>query len=217
MNIPDIPDTETRVLLLSLYGYTDDHIDDLLTGRCHVECAKDLDTAINSIMNDRPHIIVVTDPAVTFAENQTLIFKLYEYVKGGGTLILGSRFSTWANFTEMDKFFGALGLNWKAENFYRSTVQARYGSVKNPESVLHYLTFQVSGVHLKSVDHQAMLYIALKQDSPELNMKYNVTPFAWKKLGEGFVGYISDVLNDPKTDDVMLAMCGLSDPGVMSE
>lgn len=212
MDIPDLPDTETRVLLLSLYGYTDDHIEALLTGRCHIECAKDVDAAVSSIAN-RPDTIVVTDPAVTFSENQTIVFKLYEYVKNGGALVLGSRFSTWADFEEMDTFFNAFGLTWKADNFYRSTVQARYGSVKNPESILHYSSFQVSGVHVRGIEPAAMLYIALKQSSPDLKMKYDVTPLAWKRLGQGFVGYISNVLNDNKTDDVMLAMCGLSDPG----
>jgi len=143
--------------------------------------------------------------------------KVIEYVRGGGTAVLATHFSSFVRPLDLDHWFRASwDLPWQSGDYHRTTVNLnsdcrvpRLNQAGLPEE------YSQKAIFLKNVAKDAAVYLPSgnsRVDSavfPADPVDCEQTPVVFAKIGEGWLGYVGDVNNESESQAVVLAMCGL--------
>ncbi|OCL03325.1 hypothetical protein AOQ84DRAFT_400730 [Glonium stellatum] len=150
-------------------------------------------------------ITAISDRAVLQrATGSAVMQELKEYVSNGGTVVFGRLFSSFISPADMNAFFRRhFDLPWESGDYHRTTLHLKP-------------SYSQKAVFLKNVGQTAALYLPSEQSKTE-NRVFSAepirgreqTPVAWKRISEGWIGYIGDVNGEEGNDGVILGMCGL--------
>ena len=119
------------ILILSLYGFSFSsrqlyqHLLPTLLSKATVHESITIEDAQNYISTGWPSIILVTDPAITFEEeeNQLLLKALVRWTKNGGRTILMGFFASTVEWPSLDTLFNTyFGLPWRASRYESNDV-----------------------------------------------------------------------------------------------
>lgn len=212
------PAPKPRILLLSLndagtFNRVHQHFLHALRARAEViqaQSSKDLPASNVSA-------VYATDAALTEKKHSKLLAKVVEYVRSGGTFVIGGGFSSSVTGYDNNKFFEvAWGLDWQMGSCHRTTFAL---NPSRPERLLRgpplAVSYSMKTVHLTGVPMEAVVYAP----NPDLRLQsilfnsVTVTrcevPVAYTQLGAGYLGYIGDVNGEEESTNVVLAMLGL--------
>ena len=140
--------------------------------------------------------------------------RVINYVRGGGTAILATHFSSFVRPPDMNRWFReSWGLPWQTGDYHRTTVhlntKCHWTRAGLPE---HY---SQKAVFLQDVSKDGAVYLASESSRTESHVfapesvSQEQTPVVFAQVGEGWLGYIGDVNNEVASQKVLLAMCGL--------
>ncbi|TAQ87603.1 hypothetical protein B7494_g4057 [Chlorociboria aeruginascens] len=208
------------ILLLSLdkQPYFDDMYSHFLaTIRAHAAIieASSPDTALEYISLARNLVaIICTDAAISqpplpsplsiksTTPMSTLQTTLVNYVKSGGTMIMGCMFSSFAKPEEFRGYMGReWGLGWRFGDYTREVyglnpaVNERVRDTRWFQTVKGY---SMKAVSLKGVQEQGRVYL---HDGGE-------SPVVLAPVGRGWLGWVGDVNAEEGTSELMVGMVG---------
>ena len=211
-----------QVLLIS-FDYADSfnrihaHFLAALRSRADVIQAQTSDTALQTLSRPKLAAVYVTDPGIVERKHAKVLTKLIEYVKSGGTLVVGGSFSTFVRPTDNDAFFKkAFGLNWKMGSYHRTTFSL---NLARPERLLRgpslAPSYSMKTVHLKGISRDSVVY-GPTAESRTQSMVFapsavdlDEAPVVYTQVGQGYLGYIGDVNGEKASTNVILSMLGL--------
>ncbi|KAF2819406.1 hypothetical protein CC86DRAFT_145599 [Ophiobolus disseminans] len=152
-----------------------------------------------------PNIILVSDPAITRAENRELLVATTGWVKHGCTLVLMGFFASTIDYDELDAVFKEhFGLKWRVAQCAGHDVRLQH-SVE--ETMIRRASlvpsFQAKAIYLGYVPATELVYGG---------GGYNLAYAAFARVGLGKLGYIGDVNFGEEPERVILAMCHLDRP-----
>lgn len=163
--------------------------------------------------------VFVTDPGIVRTKNAHVLAKLVEFVKGGGSSVVGGLFSTFTNMGDINTFFAnAWGLRWKSGSYHRTTFirNPAHDMVKKNPSLES--TYSMKALHVGGVDPSHPVYLP----TPELSIRsigvdlepindHTESPAVQARIGKGYLGYVGDVNAEVESTNLVLAMLGLLD------
>jgi hypothetical protein len=159
----------------------------------------------------------VTDPGIIKSRNVAVSQKLANYVRNGGTLVLGGLFSAQIRPNDLGRYMREKwDLPWEAGSYYRTTIFLNRAVVNRPTSGL-LSSYSHKAVFLKHVDPNMAWYVATDRSvieslvplpGPGIELLETSTAFA--RLGNGWIGYVGDVNGEEGTTAVVLEMLGLT-------
>lgn len=142
--------------------------------------------------------------------------KIFQFVQGGGTLILGGCFSSFVRPKSMETYFDKVwGLPWKTGSYHRTTVSLNPNAeVESRNSLTP--SYSQKAVFLTNVETKSAWYRATENSVTE-SLVFPTTPIAdlaetpvaFVKRGNGWLGYTGDVNAEAGTENVVLGMLGL--------
>ncbi|OCL06633.1 hypothetical protein AOQ84DRAFT_73570 [Glonium stellatum] len=199
------------ILILSLYGFSFSSrqlyqsLLPKLLSKANVHESITIEDAQNYISTTWPSIILVTDPAITFEEeeNRSFLESLVRWTKNGGKTILMGFFAATVQFPSLDTMFNDyFGLPWTASS-YGSNDAFLVKNLNGLRSKSLSSTFYNKAVWLGNVAVEHAVYIS----------KAPLTPAyaAYAPVGFGWLGYIGDVNFAEEPENLILAMCHLDD------
>ncbi|KAF5386644.1 hypothetical protein D9615_002037 [Tricholomella constricta] len=165
--------------------------------------------------------VFVTDAGIVQSENAHVLSRLVEYVKSGGSVVVGGFFSTFVNGLQMNAFFkNSWGLTWKGGSYHRTTfsLNASHELVAKNPAVLA-ASYSMKALHLGGISPTDAVY--LPSDNARLQSRvfnavpitdHSESPVVQRRIGDGHFGYIGDVNAEKDTTNVLLAMLGLLGP-----
>ena len=221
-----VTNVDPFVLLLS-FGYADTfnsihkHFLAALRSRAEVVQPETKESALQSLA--RPEIIgvFITDPEVVEKKYATVVSRLVQYVKAGGTVVIGGTFSTFVRPSDNDTFFKkAWGLNWKMGSYHRTTFSL---NPSRPERLLRgpslAASYSMKTVHLKGIAPETVVY-GPTSESRTQSMVFSPSPVdlseapvVYTRVEKGYLGYIGDVNGEEESTNVILSMLGLPEHG----
>lgn len=163
--------------------------------------------------------VFVTDPGIVKTKNAHVLAKLVEFIKGGGSAVIGGLFSTFIPMEKIGMFFAdTWGLRWKSSLYHHTTFvhnPAHDVVKKNPSLESAY---SMKALHVKGVEPSHPVYL-LKSD---LNTKslsadlepitdHTESPAVQARIRKGYLGYVGDVNVEVASMNLVLAMLGLLD------
>ncbi|PMD60059.1 uncharacterized protein K444DRAFT_528898, partial [Hyaloscypha bicolor E] len=161
--------------------------------------------------------VLVTDPGIVKSRNVAVSQKLANYVRNGGTLVLGGLFSAQIRPNDLGRYMREKwDLPWEAGSYYRTTIFLNRAVVNRPTSGL-LSSYSHKAVFLKHVDPNMAWYVATDRSvieslvplpGPGIELLETSTAFA--RLGNGWIGYVGDVNGEEGTTAVVLEMLGLT-------
>ncbi|KAG5641145.1 hypothetical protein DXG03_005884 [Asterophora parasitica] len=164
--------------------------------------------------------VFVTDPGIVRPENANVLARLVEFVKSGGSVVVGGFFSTFVFGNEMDAWFkNAWGLSWKGGSYHRTTFSrnASHELVANNPAIVS--SYSMKALHLGGLAEGDAVYLAADDArlqsmvfQPVKVTNHSESPVVQRRIGDGFIGYIGDVNAEKDTTTVLMAMLGLLDP-----
>ncbi|KAG6818393.1 hypothetical protein H0H93_005279, partial [Arthromyces matolae] len=152
--------------------------------------------------------VLVTDAAIIDEENAYLLSQLVEYAKAGGTVVMGSAFSSHIRFDELSAFFkDTWGVSWESGNYTRCdlVLNTAHHLAKTPGLPK---VFTMKGLFVSGVASQSALYVPAT-DSHIPFHESSQAPVAMEQVGKGRVGYIGDVGLQDEHTKIVMAMFGL--------
>ncbi|RVX67667.1 hypothetical protein B0A52_07790 [Exophiala mesophila] len=191
-----------------------------LTERVDVEEVNKARHAIDYLDRHNPAVVIVTDEGILRYEtpHPYLSEKLVDYTRGGGKVIIGTRFSVASQLSEViDRWFHVFWhVPWKC-------AEAEPGSTYlNMESQRKYLatshlpvSIHLQSMYLKHVPHSDRLYCRAIEldDGPSVfchdNTTCQQTPLAITNVGRGLFAYVGDVDHRGDVESIILAICEL--------
>ncbi|KAI1397093.1 hypothetical protein F4819DRAFT_490849 [Hypoxylon fuscum] len=173
--------------------------------------------------NQAPHAILITDPGITEPENEELSRQVVNYARDGGTVILSLCFSSNVNFDDFSSYMKGWGLHWKVYSYTRQDCVVNTLAVGPPGVQWMYdlpALYGSKSVFLSNVAPEACWYLPAPYIQDEYDDEEEIqappprkeTPFAFSKVGKGFVGFTGDVNQHEATDAAILAMLGMDYP-----
>lgn len=102
---------------------------------------------------------------------------------------------------ELDRFSASVGLPWRGQCYFRTTVSLRPGVVVHRLSSQLPSTYSQAMIFIKKTGHYEALYTE--------NGGYSAAAVASARVEMGKLGYIGNMLGNEDTDAVTLALCGL--------
>ncbi|KAL7620305.1 hypothetical protein AAE478_009298 [Parahypoxylon ruwenzoriense] len=172
--------------------------------------------------NQTPHAILITDSGITKPENRKLSRQVIDYARGGGTVILIFSFSSLIRFDDFTSYMKEWDLPWKIHSYTRIECIVNT-SAAGPPGMLWMnglpATYCSKSVYLSGVAPKACWYLPAPPvpDEEGIGMRYQApppgkeTPFAFSKVGKGFLGFTGDVSQHEATDGVIFAMLRMND------
>jgi hypothetical protein len=169
--------------------------------------------------------VLVTDPGVTRPRNAQVLSKLVEYVKSGGSAVVGTMFPTFMPLGEFDAFFQkSWGTSWKQGSYHRTTFALNPSNEmvkKNPSLTASY---SMKALHVSGLAPGDAIYLPTENArlqsmvfAPVAITDRSESPAVQTRVGRGYFGYIGDVNAEAGSTKVILAMLGLLDsPNVPS-
>lgn len=160
------PSTSTSLVLLLSFDYADvfnsvhAHFLSALRARADVVQAETKESALQTFSRSNLTAVFVTDPGIVEKKYAKVLVKFVEYVKSGGTLVVGGTFSTFVRFPDNDAFFKKnFGLNWKMGSYHRTTFSL---NPARPQRLLRGPTlaasYSMKTVHLKGISPDTVVY-----------------------------------------------------------
>ncbi|KAF8061751.1 hypothetical protein FPV67DRAFT_1452635 [Lyophyllum atratum] len=162
--------------------------------------------------------VFVTDAGIVKPEHAPVLSRLVEYVKSGGSVVVGGLFSTFVLAEDMNAFFkNTWGLPWKGGSYHlaRFSLNALHRTTAMNNSSLA-ASYSMKALHVGGISAGDVLYFPvddlqlLANTSMDIN-DHSESPAVQRRIGCGYFGYIGDVNAEPETTDVILAMLGLLD------
>jgi hypothetical protein len=102
----------------------------------------------------------VTDPGIIKSRNVAVSQKLANYVRNGGTLVLGGLFSAQIRPNDLGRYMREKwDIPWEAGSYYRTTIFLNRAVVNRPTSGL-LSSYSHKAVFLKHVDPNMAWYVA---------------------------------------------------------
>lgn len=164
--------------------------------------------------------VFVTDPGVLRPKNVSVVSKLVEYVKSGGSAVIGGLFSTFANTNDMNNHFSkSWGLKWESGSYHRTTF------VLNPSHELAGSglslppSYSMKALHVGGITDAHPVYMPTTESRiqsmvfpPIPITDHSESPAVQARIGKGYLGYIGDVNGENESTPVILAMLGLLEP-----
>lgn len=162
--------------------------------------------------------VIVTDAGIVKRSSSTVLKKLVEYVKAGGTAVIGCQFSNFIAGDNFEQFFKAFGLSWQRGSYHRTThylKKANHIATINPSLASSY---SMKALHADGVSADQVLY-GPTRDSVTQSMvfkprrvdNFSEAPIVIGKVGRGYVGYIGDVNAEKESNKAYLAMLNILD------
>lgn len=206
--------------------------------KASIDRAKTPSAVLHYLKGNTPHSIILTDASLANHDPHTIPIdciagmnhKLYndvkeavfDYVRGGGIVVCACSFAAFLLIRERDDptipFFNKAGLPWCAAtySYYRTTFHVNNKAVPEDARLTLPRSYSQKALNLFHVEPKQCWYLPDKKSSwMESNSCHSRpnpqwTPVAFAKVKLGFLGYIGDVNAQVESDDVVLAMCGLT-------
>lgn len=185
--------------------------------------------ALDLLEQDKaPKAIFITDPGITDPENKEVSTQVVEYVRNGGTAILGLGFSSNVKPADFQEYMSEQwDLPWKLHSYNREDWAINITASGPPSSQwMHGLQalYRERCVNIDKVAPIARWYTLAPDpydpDDYENEDEWRAatakmapktqTPVAFASVGKGRLGYTGDVNQHESTDAVILAMLGLN-------
>ena len=170
-------------------------------------------SALQSLANNSPRAVLVTDSSIT--QHRNVYTKVLDYVRGGGRLVLMGNFSSSIRPKDQDKFFQEAGLPWTRSDYMRTTVH-RNDTKELSSYVSLPASYSQKAVFLANVSVEDAWYLPNSSSTieslvfrPESIRDLQQTPIALANIEKGKLGYVGDVNGEEGSDAVVFAMCGL--------
>ena len=164
----------------------------------------------------KPNVIIATDGALTrrkFSKQRT---EAIQFVQDGGTLIFGLGFPSFTKPSEYGDLFSAFDIPWRAGEYHRTEFDLN-ATAESIASVALPPGYSQKALHLKNVERKDAIYLPSSSSRiqsavfpPDPIQDLTQTPTAFRQYGSGKLGYVGDVNMEEETQQVLLAMCGLS-------
>ena len=186
----------------------------------------DLDSLIALLKEHQTASLYIAEPDLTTSEYCALSDFIVDWVRNGGTAVLGGGFSSWVNPAEFDSWMvNAWQLPWKIGQYTRSTVHyqsAAKGPARHPNWRNGLLAaYSSKAVYLSHVDEPHRWYIDVvevdydedseEEDAPRDTIDIDhQTSVAFARVGRGWLGYTGDVNAEKGTCLATLSMLGIN-------
>jgi len=168
--------------------------------------------------------VLVPNGDIAKRKHTRILSRLVEFVKAGGTVVLGGSFSTFFPLQQLDSFFGKTwGVPWQHGSYHRTTFQVNLCNelVKANPSLSP--SYSMKALHVKNFAVNNEIYrpssasrIESMVFAPSLINDLSQSPAVYTRVGKGHLGYIGDINWEDGSTKVILAMFGLregkSDP-----
>lgn len=165
--------------------------------------------------------IWIVDPQITTSKYAALSRQVVDYVRNGGTAILGGFFTSFVRPNDFDKWIRtAWGLPWMSGQYERTTVVFQNSATGRRDAGQRWrddlvAAYSSKAVFLKGVAAEDSWYSS-PQDARSESFVFGPVPVeaqtavAFAKVGSGHLGYTGDVNNEEGTTLAVLAMMGLN-------
>ncbi len=167
----------------------------------------------------RPHVVLVSDGAITCPEHARVLSTLVEYARAGGTVVLGTDFSNHFPLSAGRSFFGAWGLPWDLGSYHRTTFAVNPDGVPVPlDASALASTFSMKALHVKGAAREHTVYLPTAEShvqslvffpQPITGELAQESPVVFARIGEGHLGYVGDVNGEQGSTRVLIEMCGV--------
>lgn len=163
--------------------------------------------------------IWIADPEIVLPNNKQLSQQVVDYVRGGGTAIIGGYFTSFVRPDDFNKWMReSWGLPWEFGQYERTTVVFHNSAIGRPHSHWRYgmpAAYSSKAVFLKKVAPYDAWYMSMSESMSE-SLVFAPSPVeqqtsvAFAEVGNGWLGYTGDVNNEDGTNAAVLAMMGLN-------
>lgn len=163
--------------------------------------------------------VFVTDPGIVRRKNAPVVAKLVEFVKQGGSAVVGGCFSTFVGEQEMNNFFRKVwSLSWKRGSYHRTTFVTNSPNdiVKRNPSLIP--SYNMKALHMAGISPQDAIYKPTPDSriqslvfAPSQITDLDESPAVSRRIEKGYLSYIGDVNGENESTNTVLAMLGLLD------
>ncbi|KAF9460879.1 hypothetical protein BDZ94DRAFT_1197036 [Collybia nuda] len=163
--------------------------------------------------------VFVADPGIVRNRNAHVLAKLVEFVKNGGSAVVGGLFSIFVSTEEINSFFAdAWGLRWKSGSYHRTNFarNSAHDMVKKNPSLEN--TYTMTALYVGGVDLPHPVYLPVPEHSLRsigVNIEpitvHTESPVVQARIGKGYLGYVGDTNAEVESTNTILAMLGLLD------
>ncbi|KAG6827821.1 hypothetical protein H0H92_010337 [Tricholoma furcatifolium] len=219
---------ERYILVLALGGDFDDGVSadykqptmNLLKSKSPVKIITTSSDALKLLSSGDIRGVFVADAGITAHKNAQLLTKLVEYTKGGGSVVLGGSFSTFAKINSLGKFFlKSWGVPWQAGSYHRTTFTLNSGHALATVNPSLPKSYSMKALHVKDISADVVVYRPTAESRVE-SLVFAPTPIdnlaespaVHARIGQGYLGYIGDVNWEEGSSNLLLAMLDLSNP-----
>lgn len=202
--------SRNQVLPISLHNqpWFDEMYDALLAAvrsKADIERAQDATSALRLLSQQPPpSAVLVTDEALTLAENTHVWDAALEYVRQGGTAVVMGLFPSFVLVDEMKPFFSRAGLDWEVASYQRTTTVLDRAAVGTALAAKLPPSYRHKAVSVKNFAPAEAWY----QPHEDEGVTGESTVLL-ARVGSGKLGHVGDVNAEKGSDAAILAMCGL--------
>ncbi|KAF9946760.1 hypothetical protein BGZ72_011159 [Mortierella alpina] len=162
-----------------------------------------------------PSAVLITDEALTLAQNSAVWDAVLEYVRGGGTAVVMGLFPSFVEPDRIKPFFSKAGLPWAAGSYHRTTLALNTSVVDAANASKLPPRYSQKAVFVENVAPENMWYMTDDGSAVQSMVfaatsahKPGETAVAMASVGSGKLGYVGDVNAEAASNAVVLAMCG---------
>jgi hypothetical protein len=163
--------------------------------------------------------VIVTDSEIVDRKNSSIVHKLVDYVKDGGSVVFGCLFPSFVSRSDFDRFFSEhFGLDWKYGSYFRTDFFKNPGNdiVKINPSLDN--SYNMKALHIQRITPSSVLYKANETSFtqslvfyPDPVTDFSESPAVTAHVGSGRVSFLGDVNAEESSTSTILAMLGLLD------
>ncbi|KAI9054635.1 hypothetical protein LZ554_001788 [Drepanopeziza brunnea f. sp. 'monogermtubi'] len=178
-----------------------------LRSRANISEVRHIGSAMQQMSNAQQDYVavIVADPGVMIGGHIAVREKLVEYATAGGTLIIGFHVSGFCNPHALNAFFrNTWSLDWEFASYLRRDFTLNFLANPGLLSRVHCdlpKKYSMKALHLKGSEPAERIYVS----SPT----HNESPAIFANYGDGYLGWIGDVITEEGTTELLLTMCGI--------
>ena len=210
-----------KVLVLSLedYSWLDEmyanFTQQLKDRATPVNCNSKAD-AFEQLKDSSIKSILVYEPSVMQKKNDDLGKAIAEWTRAGGTTVFGACCSSFVAPNLLKAFFAKhFDQPWKGGSYHRTTFAAN-PALRLSLAGAHVPSVSMKALHLAGVATEDAVYLPTSESRIESNVfppervqPRGEAPVVFAQHGDGKVGWVGDVNNEPEHIPVVLAMLGV--------